>query len=524
MALSVGFIGTLTALYFIVNTPQKTPSAPKHDVLIPAVLSQKAPPRTARTAQPMEAGRPAPQYDNVAEPREQPALEMRVVKFELDRPVTIWGFLRDAGVSTSESGSWAEAFRSAAPWGILSPGHQVTIYKDPRNDQVRALEYDYDDNSIIRAEDIGGGVVLATREPLRYRPQTVAYSLSLADGLDVAAARKHLPGAVVEQIKYAFATRMPGLETRGTLKLVYKELVTMDGQHHRDQDLQACKIQSGRRSFCAFAFNDGRGREHLYDEYGNSLEPQFLRFPVAFQYISSSFSPARYHPILHRFLPHAGIDLAARYGSPVQAISDGRIQFADWDGGLGRCVRIQHDSGLVSVYAHLSAISPEVKPGTPVRLGQVIGFVGSSGLSTGPHLHYALYKDGRFLDPMTVNLDGSGTGAIAGDLRPMFQTFRREFEKVFARLHPGVANAAVTDPTINRLEAFNSQAEPAVHFAMPPSGFSIPGSLNPPRVAAPRREVHLARGGLLRESRQRISSSAALDRLINSGLIGEPSM
>jgi murein DD-endopeptidase MepM/ murein hydrolase activator NlpD len=474
----------------------------------------------------MEAGRPGPAYDNVAEPRTEPVLELRVVRFQLDRPVSISGLLRDAGVGDSEREAWAEAFRSSAHWGILSPGHQVSVFKDPHTGQVQALEYDFDDNSIIRAENIGGGVVLATRQPLRYRPQTVAYSLSLAQGLDVAAASKHLPGAVVEQIKYAFATRMPGMEARGTLKLVYKELVTPDGQHHRDQDLQACKIQSGRHSYSAFAFNDGRGREHLYDENGNSLEPQFLRFPVAFQYISSSFSPWRYHPILHRFLPHAGIDLAARYGTPVEAISDGRIQFANWDGGLGRCVRIVHDTGLVSVYGHLSAISPEVTPGAPVRMGQVIGYVGSTGLSTGPHLHYALFKDGRFLDPLTVNLDGGASGTIAGEQRPLFERFRQEFEKVFAHLHPGVANAAVTDPDINRLEAFNSEAEPAVHFSMPPSGLSIPGSLSPPRPerALRHREVHLARGGLLRESRQRTSSSAALDRLINSGLMGDPSM
>jgi murein DD-endopeptidase MepM/ murein hydrolase activator NlpD len=516
VAACVALIGILGVFYGVWHRSQNSHSASKAAAGIPAV-----PAKTARILQPMEAGRSSPDYDDVAEPRMEPALALRVVRFELDRPVSISGLLRDAGVSGSESNAWAEAFRSSAHWGILSPGHQVSVFKDPRTGQVQALEYEFDDNSIIRAESIGGGVVLATRQPLRYKPQTVAYSLSLAQGLDVVAARKHLPGTVVEQIKYAFATRMPGMEARGTLKLVYKELVTIDGQHHRDQDLQACNIESGHHSYSAFAFNDGHGREHLYDENGNSLEPQFLRFPVAFQYISSSFSPSRYHPILHRFLPHAGIDLAARYGTPVRAISDGRIQFANWDGGLGRCIRIEHDNSLVSVYAHLSAISPEVRPGAPVRMGQVIGYVGS----TGPHLHYALFKDGRFLDPLTVNLDGGG-GAIAGDRRPLFERFRQEFEKVFARLHTGVADAAVTDPAINRLEALNAEAEPPVHFSMPASALSIPGSLRGPRPerVSRHREVHLTRGGLLRESRQRISSSAALDRLINSGLMGDPSM
>ncbi len=251
-----------------------------------------------------------------------------------------------------------QAFRSSAHWGVLSPGHQVSVFKDPKTGRVQALEYDLDDESVIRAQNLGDGVVLASRQALYYQPQTVAYSLSLAEGLEVAAAKKHVPDAVVEQIKDAFGTRLPQVGSGGTVKLVYKELVTPDGTHHRDQDLQACKIQLGRRSFCAFSFHDEQGREHLYDEQGNSLQPQFLRFPVAFQYISSSFSPSRYHPILHRFRAHVGVDLAARYGTPVKAVSDGKIQFADWDGELGRCIRIEHDNSLVSVYAHLSADQP----------------------------------------------------------------------------------------------------------------------------------------------------------------------
>jgi murein DD-endopeptidase MepM/ murein hydrolase activator NlpD len=471
----------------------------------------------------IEAGRSAPDYDDVAEPRVLPARVLRLVRFQLDKPVSISGLLRDAGVDGSELTAWAEAFRSSAHWGILSPGHQVSVYKDPETGQVEALEYDLDDDSVIRAESIGGGVVFATRQPLRYMPQTVVYSLSLAEGLEVAAARKHLPPAVVDQIKDAFATRLPQMEARGTLKLVYKELVTPDGLHHRSQDLQACKIQMGRHSYCAFSFNDGHGREHLYDENGNSLEPQFLRFPVAFQYISSSFSPSRYHPILHIYRPHAGIDLAASYGTPVRAISDGRVQFADWDGEMGRCIKLVHDNGLISVYGHLSAISPEVRAGAPVRIGQVIGYVGSSGLSTGPHLHYGLYKDGRFIDPLAVNLDG-GTTEISSDQRPMFDEFTHGFERVFARLHPGMANAALSDPTINRLEAFNADAEPPVSFSMPSSALSIPAPMPSAESASKHQEVHLNRGGLLRDKIHRMTRSEALDRLINSGMIGDPAM
>jgi murein DD-endopeptidase MepM/ murein hydrolase activator NlpD len=461
----------------------------------------------------IEAGRVAPAYDNVAEPRVEPAAQPTVERFKLDRPVTITGLLRDAGLEGEERNAWEQAFRSSAHWGILSPGHEVAVFKDPHTGRVEALEYDLDGESVIRAQTVGGGVVFATRQALAYRPQVVAYSLSLAQGLEVAADQKHLPTSVVEQIKDAFGTRLPQIGSGGTIKLVYKELVTPDGSHHRDQNLQACKIQLGRRSFCAFSFHDERGRAHLYDEQGNPLEPQFLRFPVAFQYISSSFSPSRYHPILHRFRPHVGVDLAARYGTPVKAVSDGKIQFADWDGELGRCIRIEHDNALVSVYAHLSEISPEVKPGAPVHIGQVIGFVGSTGLATGPHLHYAIFKDGHFVDPLTTNLDEGGGTAISGDRRPLFERFKLQFEKVFATLH-GVTQTSAMDPSTTRMITLGESA-------------ALPAPVGMPATPSGRRSrhhpVHLVRGGLLREG-PHDSDNSPIVRLIKGGLMGDPSL
>ena len=473
--------------------------------------------QTLTPAHPLEAGRYGPSYDDVAEAQVEPAPEPRIESFKLDRPVSIAGLLRDAGLEEAERNAWAQAFRSSAHWGILRPGHQVVLYKDPETGRIEGLEYDLDDDSVIVTKTIGDGVVFSTRKTLTYEPQTVAYSLSLAQGLDTAAASKHLPNTVVEQIKDAYGTRLPRVGADGTLKLIYTELVTPDGSHHRAQDLRACKLQLGRRSYSAFSFHDEQGHEHLYNAQGKPVEPQFLRFPVKFLYISSGFSPSRYHPILHIYRPHVGIDLAARYGTPVKAVSDGRIQFADWDGEMGRCIRIQHDNGLISVYAHLSAISPEVKQGAPVRLGQVIGYVGSTGLSTGPHLHYALFKDGQFVDPLTANLDEGATD-ISTDRRPLFERFKKQFEKVFADLHGstkgGVAEAAVEDPSFTTTDAFADEtAEP---IALPSA---------PLRHRSPRHQpVHLLRGGLLREGKAKDSDDSPLEHMIHGGMLGDPSL
>ena len=119
-----------------------------------------------------------------------------------------------------------------------------------------------------------------------------------------------------------------------------------------------------------------KGEAHLYNAEGVALEPQSLRFPVDFQYISSGFSFHRYHPILHEYRPHVGVDLVAHYGTPVKAIADGRVESAGWCGELGRCVRSITTTGMVSIYGHLSEITPGLQPGNPVRVGELIGRVG----------------------------------------------------------------------------------------------------------------------------------------------------
>ena len=442
--------------------------------------------QTMEVAQSLEAGRAAPSYDDVAEKPAKPAVPPRVERFKLARPVSIMGLLRDAGLDEQQQDRWAEVFRSSAHWGILNPGHQVAVYKDPETGQMQALEYDLNEDSVLKEQTVGGGVVLASLEPLTYQPHTVGYSLSLGRGLDLEQAQQRVPTSVLERVKNAFGDRLQ--RVGATLKVIYKELSTPDGAHHRGEELQAAQLQCNGRRYSVFAFTDDQGREHLYDEHGKPTGPQFLRFPLDFKYISSTFSLSRYHPILHRFRAHVGVDLAANYGTPVSAASDGKVQFAGWDGELGRCVKIEHQDGMTSIYGHLAQISEMVKEGAVVRIGQVIGWVGSTGLATGPHLHYALYKDGHFLDPLTADID-EGTGGISDSRRRAFERVKRQYSEQFAQL-PGVSRSG--------LEAV---AEPEI--TIDDDGKAGTSEMKP----APRRgrrhrdhQTHLIRGGLLRDS------------------------
>ena len=149
------------------------------------------------------------------------------------------------------------------------------------------------------------------------------------------------------------------------------------------------------------------------------MERAFLLAPLKFSRISSSYSTARRHPILNVVRPHRGIDYAAREGTPLWAVGDGTVIFRGWAGGSGNLVKIRHRNGYVSYYAHLSRFEPGLRVGSVVEQKQVIGYVGETGLATGPHVCFRLQKNGRYVNPLDIS-------APAGD--PVAQEDRLRFE------------------------------------------------------------------------------------------------
>lgn len=146
--------------------------------------------------------------------------------------------------------------------------------------------------------------------------------------------------------------------------------------------------------------SDGKGG--YYTPSGKSLQKQFLRSPLKFSRISSKFTYKRYHPVLKRFKPHLGVDYVAPVGTPIHAAGDGKIIFAGRKGQNGKFVKIRHNQIYMTGYLHLSRIAKGIKSGKKVEQGQIIGYVGQTGLATGPHLCYRFYKYGKFVNPLTV--------------------------------------------------------------------------------------------------------------------------
>ena len=176
-----------------------------------------------------------------------------------------------------------------------------------------------------------------------------------------------------------------------------------------------------------------------YDETGKSAKKFLVRKPVASAIMRSGFGIRR-HPILGYVKMHTGIDWATPYGTPIFAAGNGVIEKAEWEGGYGKYVRIKHNNGYETAYGHMSAFAKGMEPGKRVRQGQIIGFVGSTGRSTGAHVHYEILVNGRFVDPMRVKLPRGRS--LEG---PILANFEKERDRVDGLMNNRNANARVSD-------------------------------------------------------------------------------
>lgn len=192
------------------------------------------------------------------------------------------------------------------------------------------------------------------------------------------------------------------------------------GRKVADGDILAAEFVNQGRVFRAIGYRTPEGRMQYYSPEGFALQREFLRTPVKFSRVSSLFSDSRYHPILKTWRAHHGVDYDAPLGTPVRATASGRIIAAGWNGGYGKMVTIRHAGPYSTVYAHLARYRPGLRAGQVVQQGDIIGYVGRTGLASAPHLHYELQVNGAHLDPLTFEVPPSRRAAIPPDTRHLF--------------------------------------------------------------------------------------------------------
>ena len=190
--------------------------------------------------------------------------------------------------------------------------------------------------------------------------------------------------------------------------------VIYEGSYHQGEliktgDVLAAEFVNDGKTFRAIGYRDSDNKMQYYTPEGNSLHKSFLRSPLEFTRVSSGFSVARFHPVLQRVRAHKGVDMAAPTGTRVKASGDAVVDFVGQKGGYGNVIVLKHNNGVSTVYGHLSRFAAGLRRGAKVAQGEIIGFVGMTGVATGPHLHYEFLLNGQHRDPMKVALPKSNT-------------------------------------------------------------------------------------------------------------------
>ena len=221
---------------------------------------------------------------------------------------------------------------------------------------------------------------------------------------------------------YAWQLDLFKVQKGDRFKMIYEEIQIKEKPVDVGRVL-AAHFERDQESYYAFYYNQG-GKTDYFDEKGNSLRKAFLKAPLKYTRISSRFSNDRLHPVLHVHRPHHGIDYAAPRGTPVRAVADGRIIKANYSGGAGNYVKIKHNATYTTGYMHLSKYGEGIHVGKRVYQGDIIGYVGSTGISTGPHLDYRVWKDGRAVDALSIEMPPSEP--IKNDHRTVYEAFSQQ--------------------------------------------------------------------------------------------------
>jgi murein DD-endopeptidase MepM/ murein hydrolase activator NlpD len=226
---------------------------------------------------------------------------------------------------------------------------------------------------------------------------------------------------------FAWVVDFQRLQKGDQFKLIYEENL-VDNNPIGIGRILGVYFQHSNQEYYAFPFDQGDGMDY-FDEKGNSLRKALLKYPIEFSRISSRYSKSRFHPVVKVFRPHLGTDFAAPTGTPIRAVGDGTIEEAQYKTNNGNYVKLRHNSTYTTGYLHMSKIASGIKPGVRVRQGQVIGYVGATGLATGPHLCYRFWKNGVQVDALKVELPPSLP--VKHD---MFATFEQVKEELMRRL------------------------------------------------------------------------------------------
>lgn len=280
----------------------------------------------------------------------------------------------------------------------IRAGQPYTAFME--GDSLRHFVYEKNATDYVVISLLGDSITVyqdSKEVTLHRRKETAVIESSLWNAMT----KENLPAALPAELEdiYGWSVDFFGLQVCDSLTVIFDEKF-IDTVRVGIGRIWGAEFRHAGKTYYAIPFKQD-GRVQYWDEHGNSLRKQLLKAPLKFTRISSKFSNSRMHPILKVRRPHHGVDYAAPAGTPVVAIADGTVTFKGWDkGGGGNTLKLKHANNLSSAYLHLQGFARGISAGSRVSQGQLIGYVGSTGRSTGPHLDFRLYKGGTAIDPL----------------------------------------------------------------------------------------------------------------------------
>ena len=334
---------------------------------------------------------------------------------------TLASIFDSAGIPAATTHAIASLNQQTKSLRYILPGQKIHILLDEKK-RLRRMKYVPDITKVLSIQRNEDQSFSSKITNYRLQAFPVFREGVIESSLFEAAAKGNIPESVIMDLAYIFGWDIDfSLDIRNgdRFSVVYNELYKDNIKIRNGRILAAEFVNNGKR-YKAVYYTDPQGKGDYFNEVGKSMRKAFLRSPVDFTRISSRFNKKRWHPVLSKWRSHQGVDYAAARGTPVKAAGDGRIKFRGTKGGFGRAIFIQHGGRYTTVYGHLKSFARGVRQGKQVEQGQIIGFVGSSGLATGPHLHYEFRVNGAHRNPLTVRLP---------EAKPVHPSFQKHFKE-----------------------------------------------------------------------------------------------
>jgi murein DD-endopeptidase MepM/ murein hydrolase activator NlpD len=368
---------------------------------------------------------------------EPPASDRYELTLRLEKGDTIEKMLADIEVPDADRKQLDEKLRALLKKQKLAVGEAInlviqTVPDQPDAPRVLSLtvrpqpEHEY---IVTRKDD---GSYAGEEKIYKVSPRIVRVETEIAGSLSQSGIKAGAPAAAMSEFIKALSYDVDfqrELKSGQRFIVLLEQLVTSDGKITHQGRLLAGELRLLKRTVTVIRFRPQGGADQFYNPQGESVVRSFLRTPMDASHITSKFG-WREHPILGYSALHTGVDFAAPQGTPVLAAGAGKVKMAGYNGGYGLYVRLDHTTQIGTGYGHLSRLGPGIKPGLPVRQGQVIGFVGSSGMSTGPHLHYEFYRGNSPVNPLAQKfalraaLGGKDLARFQGQTRDYFGQFK----------------------------------------------------------------------------------------------------